>query len=136
MDKVFFDTNVLLDVLQKRKPFYPDSFEVINLALNGKVTGSISPISIADISYIARDTPRKDLIGFFQLLRSRLEVSSVNATIIDAMLQANWQDLEDSIQYYAAQSWGAHYLLTRNASDFPQSPAMPVMTPTHFLSTR
>jgi predicted nucleic acid-binding protein len=50
--KVLFDTNVILDYLMQRKPFYRDSREVILLSAENKLDGIIGAGSIADIYYI------------------------------------------------------------------------------------
>ena len=52
--KVLFDTNVIMDYLTHREPFYRDSREVIILSAEQKVDGIIGAGSIADIYYIGR----------------------------------------------------------------------------------
>jgi predicted nucleic acid-binding protein len=52
--KVLFDTNVIMDYLTHREPFYRDSREVIILSAEQKVDGIIGASSIADIYYIGR----------------------------------------------------------------------------------
>ena len=52
--KVFLDTNVLLDILAKREPFYTASAEVWSLAESGAVQGCISTISFNNIYYVVR----------------------------------------------------------------------------------
>jgi hypothetical protein len=41
---IFIDTNILLDVLAKREPFYTASAEIWSLAERGEVQGFISAI--------------------------------------------------------------------------------------------
>jgi predicted nucleic acid-binding protein len=52
--KVLFDTNVILDYLVQREPFYRDSREVIFLSAEKKLDGIIGAGSVADIYYICR----------------------------------------------------------------------------------
>lgn len=49
--RVFLDTNVILDYLLKRKPFYGDSKKVFKLCL-WKLEGCVSPHSLIDIFYM------------------------------------------------------------------------------------
>src|ERR1700730_9032623 len=51
---VFVDTNILLDVLGKRLPFYDDSAAIWNLAEHRKIEAVISAVSFTNIFYIVR----------------------------------------------------------------------------------
>ena len=46
--KVFFDTNIVLDVLRRREPFYADSVRVWTLAEGGRVRGAVSAVSFTN----------------------------------------------------------------------------------------
>ena len=50
--KVFYDSNVVLDVLLNRTEFLADSLAVLKLSENKKVKGYISVVSITDIFYL------------------------------------------------------------------------------------
>jgi len=52
--KIFLDTNVLLDVLLDRKPFYADSAAVWTLAERRTIEGLISAISFNNVYYVVR----------------------------------------------------------------------------------
>jgi predicted nucleic acid-binding protein len=52
--KVLLDTNVLLDAIARREPFYLDAQNVIDLILDSKLEGYITANSITDIYYIAK----------------------------------------------------------------------------------
>ena len=63
---VFFDTNVLIDVIARREPFYEDSAAVWTLAERGAITGLVSVLSFTNTFYIVRrladlETARKAL---------------------------------------------------------------------------
>ena len=45
---MFVDTNVLLDVLTRREPFYADSVMIWTLAERGRVRGLVSAISFTN----------------------------------------------------------------------------------------
>jgi predicted nucleic acid-binding protein len=51
---------------------------------------------------------------------------------IDALNDKEFSDLEDRIQFECAQIINAHYIITRNIADFPNSP-IPVILPEDFL---
>ena len=52
--KILVDTNVILDVILHRDPFYDDSRAVYNLFERRKCTGCVSYSTITDIFYLAR----------------------------------------------------------------------------------
>ena len=69
---LLIDTNILLDVLQVRKPYFDTSFKIWSLCeYDESVTGYISAISPMNISYIMRKelTPerRQEMIAVLSL---------------------------------------------------------------------
>lgn len=53
---VFFDTNVLVDVLARREGFYDDAFALWSLAEHRKIGGHVSAISFNNIHYLVKKT--------------------------------------------------------------------------------
>ncbi|MEO7283841.1 PIN domain-containing protein, partial [Gelidibacter sp.] len=49
--RLFIDTNVMLDLLGERPPFYEPIAKIATLAEKGKVTMVVSPISFATVNY-------------------------------------------------------------------------------------
>ena len=49
--KVFLDTNILLDYLLKRQPFYESAKKVIEMCLY-KIDGFVTPHSLIDVFYM------------------------------------------------------------------------------------
>lgn len=58
--RVFVDTDVLLDVLGKREPFWPQSARLWHLAESGRVTALISAISFNNCFYVFRKQGGRD----------------------------------------------------------------------------
>jgi predicted nucleic acid-binding protein len=50
--KVLVDTNVILDVLLKRSPFYKDSYKIFQFVDQERIKGCLSASSITDIFYL------------------------------------------------------------------------------------
>ena len=51
MKRLFIDTNVMLDLLGERVPFYEPIAKIATLAEKGKVKMMVSPISFARVNY-------------------------------------------------------------------------------------
>ena len=58
--KVFLDTNVLVDYLNKREPFFEDAASIIGICLSGQAKGVLSALSVVNAAYIMRKAYTKD----------------------------------------------------------------------------
>ena len=118
--KLLIDTNVILDVLLKREPFYEVAVDVLKLAERDDVREYISASAVTDIYYIAY-RQLKEKAAVKELLKRLLMVVSVAAVsereIISA-LELAWSDFEDSVQYSVALLNEMDGLVTRNPGDY------------------
>ena len=119
--RVFLDTNVLLDVLVSRPPFFQAAAELWSLAGSGRIRGCISAISFDNIYFVIRKyAGRKKAREALGLLRDAYEVVPVDRRLLDQAIDSNIRDFEDAVQYYCAARAKARYLVTRNPKDFPE----------------
>ena len=51
--KLFFDTNILLDVVLRREPFFRDSAAIWAMCESGEAKGLVSAISLNNVHYVA-----------------------------------------------------------------------------------
>ncbi len=134
MSKLLVDTNVVLDLLAKREPFYDSTAKLFSLADKKKVTLSISSLTFANTNYVltrlkTADKSREILRRF----RVLVKVLSLDDKVIDLSLNdLNFRDFEDGLQYYSALENGQEMIITRDLSDFKES-RIPVMTPEEYL---
>lgn len=133
--RVLVDTNVLVDVVVERQPFYTDSVAFWTLAEQGQLTGLVSAISFTNIYYIVRrleDT--KKARRALQLLRDIFQVAACDQQVINQAINAKFKDFEDAVQYVSAVHAAADCLVSRNPSHFPAASDCPVLTPAEFLA--
>ena len=127
MRKVFLDTNIILDLLAKRMPFYTEAAELFSLADKKKVRLFISAVSLANTYYILAkqnsDTEVRRILRKFKVL---VTVLDLNDKISDLALNSDFKDFEDAIQYYTALENDLEMIITRNQSDFKGS-TLPVL---------
>jgi len=134
MQKIFVDTDIILDLLAERQPFYKNAATVFTLIERGKLQGFTSPIVFANLHYIlSKQLSAKQAIINLKKLRSLLKIIPVDEKIIDASLESDFKDHEDAIQYHAAISAGISTFITRNIKDY-KNPAITVCTPEEFLN--
>jgi predicted nucleic acid-binding protein len=50
--RVLVDTNVIIDILDHREPFFEDSYKLIQLAVQGKLEVFMSAGAVTDVYYI------------------------------------------------------------------------------------
>ncbi len=136
MEKIFLDTDVILDLLSKRQPFYENSYKVFSLIDRNKIKAYTSPVIFANIHYILPKQLSKQ-IALQNLIKLRKFVNVVPITeeIIDLSLKSNFTDYEDSIQYYAALLSDISILLTRNLKDYKNA-KIAVSTPEEYIKMR
>ena len=130
---VLVDTNVMIDFLTTREPFYKASSEVIMKCAGEEIEGHIAIHSIPNLQYILRKTSeekrRKWLLDICEFLR----VEGVSHDdVVKAIGMKDFKDFEDCLQDRCAESIGADYIITRNVKDFDGS-AVPAVSPEEFL---
>lgn len=131
--RLFVDTNVLLDVLARRQPFYGASAEVWSLVERGVHPGFISAISFNNIYYIVRKTAgRRSADRALKALRDIFDCVAPDRGIVNQAIDSEYSDFEDAVQFHSAVRADADYLVTRDAAGFPTTgPA--VVTPEELL---
>ena len=133
MNKIFFDTDVILDISIKREMDIKDSVKVINFVENGLYKGYTSTIIFSNIYYIQRKLIGHEIsIKFLKNLRLLLTVLNVNDSTINKALESEFKDFEDAIQYFTAIENNMDCIITRNVKDYKNS-IIPVYTPTELL---
>jgi predicted nucleic acid-binding protein len=133
--KIMLDTNVVLDVLARREPFFERSQAVIRLVAEGKATGAVTANAITDIYYILRKYLDKETVkGALRGLMELLEVVDVTGGECLAALDLAMDDYEDALLACCAKNWDAGCIISRDTKDFTKSPIM-ALTPEDFLKT-
>ena len=136
MKKVFIDTNIVIDLLSKREPFYDESANLFSLADKKIIELSTSSLTIANTNYILlQQTNSKNAKEILRKLRLIVKVLSLDDKIIGVALNDNsFSDFEDGLQYFTAIENNQDLIITRNLKDFKAS-KLPVMTARQFLET-
>ena len=132
--KVFIDTNVLLDVLALRKPFYPEAERVWSLAESGRIDAYVSAISFNNCYYIIHKYGgRRSADKAIHLLRDVFSPIDLTAQVLNQAIDAGFSDFEDAIQFHSAVHAQVSCIITRNQSHFPRTPVS-VLSPAEFLA--
>lgn len=135
MKKIFIDTDIILDLLTKREPFYNNASLLFSLIDKGKIKAFSSSLIFSNLYYILRKVKgSKQTIKILQKLSTLIEILSVDSKIITLSLQSEFKDFEDAIQYYTAIENNVPVIITRNVKDFKPA-KIKILTPDEFLSS-
>jgi predicted nucleic acid-binding protein len=137
MDKVFLDTNVILDYLLARTPFDAEAKRFFVDAELGKIELYASALTFCNMSYIVRKL--KSPAEFQAILSDLLlliAVTPIDGFVLQQAIAANYKDFEDAVQYQSAlNTFGLTHLITRNKADFTET-LLPIFTPSEYWQAK
>ena len=130
--RILIDTNVILDMIAKREPFFTSAAKVILLSAEEKIEAYITANVVTDISYIAcrhymRESEARDMLH--KLLK--LDVGHKDCL---RALTLPMEDYEDALLAVCAKRVNADYIITRDIEHFRSSPVSPI-SPDDFLKS-
>ena len=135
MKHVFLDTNILVDILANRQPFYKASSEIYKLGLRKQMFFYTSSNTISTLHYLLKKFIEEDSIRkSLDEITNVLSIIPVDINIIKKSLKSSHRDFEDAIQITSAQSiHNMDCIVTRDLKDFKTS-EIKVFTPDEFLT--
>ncbi|MDI6688772.1 MAG: PIN domain-containing protein [Desulfobacterales bacterium] len=133
--KVLIDTNVILDMLAKREPFFEAAAKLLFLSAEEKIEAYITSNMVTDIYYVARrhymqESQARDMIHRLLQIFRVLEVGHKECL---KALELPMPDYEDALLSICAKRINAVYIVTRDLEHFKNSPVSPV-SPGDFLN--
>jgi predicted nucleic acid-binding protein len=131
--KIFIDSDIILDLLCKREPFYSFAAEVFTLGDTNKIELVTTSLVFANVFYILRKLlgieKAKELL---RKLRIIISVVSVDEKVVDLALNSKFTDFEDGLQYFTARENDIKIILTRNVKDYKEKDLL-IQTPEEYL---
>jgi len=136
MKKLLIDTNIVIDLLAKREPYYTDSARLFSLADKKQVKLNVSSLTIANTHYtlmkVKNSNESKSILRKLKLI---VDVLALDDKVIGlALNDTDFEDFEDGIQYFSAIENNVDLIITRNLKDYKKS-ILPVMTPGQYLNS-
>ena len=131
--RAFIDTNVIIDVLARREPFYADSRRVLLWCQSGCGCGLVSTLTYANVAYVMRKYAGLEpmLMSINKLHKICETAPMADSTVVYALGSGN-SDFEDAMQYESALSAHADVIVTRNPADF-NGADIRILSPSEFL---
>lgn len=116
--RVLIDTNIILDYLLQREPFFQNAnllFQAIN---SGRIVAYVTATTLTDIFYIARrhtGSIEQARQATFEILTA-MAICPVNRAVLESAFASAIPDFEDAVQIACAISQGLDAIVTRDAT--------------------
>ncbi|MBC7798428.1 MAG: PIN domain-containing protein [Pyrinomonadaceae bacterium] len=134
MNKIFLDTDVTLDFLLKRQPFYTNAQIIFEKITLGEIEGYVIDVTTVNVFYVSRKTlgnvAAKKLV---EDLLTLVEICVTNKQNLQDAVSSNFADYEDAVQHACAVAENLDAIATRNVSDYKNS-NINSYTPSDFLA--
>jgi len=136
MKSLYLDTNIVLDLLANRDPFYADAARLFSMADKKEIRLSVSSLTFANTNYILLQSKKsEEAKQILRKLKLIVQVLPLDEKIVElALNDTDFKDYEGALQYFTAIENGADALITRNLKDFRKA-NIPVMTADQYLQT-
>lgn len=135
MQKIFFDTNIVVDFLGERENFYEAAAKIMTLADKKKIKILTSPTSISNAFYVlAKYENSKIALEKIRKFKVLCSISIMNDEVIEKAINSDFKDFEDAMQYYSAIASKCDLIVTRNEKDF-KTALIPIMNSESYLQT-
>jgi predicted nucleic acid-binding protein len=132
---LFVDSDIILDLLAKREPNYIHAANLFTLIDHKEVNAFTSPIVFANLHYILRKlTSNATALKSLRKLKTLINILPVDEKVIEQLLNSEFTDFEDAIQYFTAVNNKINIIITRNKTDYKKS-KISVLTAEEFLKT-
>ena len=133
--RIMVDTNVIMDILKRREPFFTDSYQSVHSNIKEDGECMLSASAATDIFYMLRkalQSPQQARERLAQLAQL-VTFADVAGLDIHTALSRPMSDFEDAVVDAVAERNEVDYILTRHKKVFAGS-VIPAVTPTEFLA--
>ena len=119
---LMLDTNIVLDHIGRREPFYELSRRTCLLGIVGEARTFISASMVTDLfCLLCKDFGSHEAQRMIEEDLSFLNIVGVSPDDVAEALALKWNDVEDCLVACCAKKIGADYIITRNTRDFERS---------------
>lgn len=123
--KLLLDTNIVIDFLNERDPFYQKARLLMLCGRAGEFDLWISSSQFSDLLYILSEGGRRSELARatkqLRGLRTFVQAHPLSSEEIDIVLSSPWQDPEDQLLAEAALRLRADAIISRDAERFKDS---------------
>ncbi len=117
--KILFDTNIILDVLLLRKPYYTSATFLLSEVEHGNIEGYLCPTTITTIGYlVSKVKGTSDAKKIIKNLINIFKLTELNQQVFETACNHKINDYEDAVLHESARLSNIEGIITRNIKDF------------------
>lgn len=132
--RILLDTNIVLDVLLRRQPFYDESYAIWKASDEGKFDAHVAAFALPAVYYICEKQAGKSAASSaISTCLAAFEVSALYRECVIAAHSMRGRDFEDNLQVACAITDFPQGIVTRDPTGFAESP-VPVYSPAEWLN--
>ncbi|MCC3404434.1 MAG: PIN domain-containing protein [Microcoleus sp. PH2017_10_PVI_O_A] len=127
--RVLIDTNIVLDFLLQREPFFQDAELLFQAIEAGQIIGYVTATTLTDIFYISRKHTRsvEQARQAVSETLTAMVICPIDRAVLESAFNSGLVDFEDAVQIFGAVAQGLDAILTRDSKGFLSSP-IPVLS--------
>ncbi|MEX0770924.1 MAG: PIN domain-containing protein [Balneolaceae bacterium] len=132
--KILFDTNILLDLLLMRKPYYESVAQLISFVETRMIEGWLCPNTVSTVHYLLNEAlDKQQAAGHLKTILSMYRVPELNQAVFNQAALGEYSDYDYALTYQSALQADVDGILTRNREHYSDS-SLPVCTPDKLLA--
>lgn len=129
MMRVLLDTNIVLDRLLRRLPWFATQADFWQAVRDGRITEYVSATTVTDIFYIARRIiGREAALSAVRECLEAFQICAVDGEVLADAIGLPGRDYEDNVQIVCAGVNALDAIITRDEDGFAAS-TTPILTP-------
>ena len=133
MIKAFIDPDLILEFLTNKQPQSEEISKIFSLAEKNEVKLLASAQSFSSLYHWLRQyASHEKVIEKLQMLTQLIDIGALDKKAVVTALKSSFNNLEDGMQNYCAESNNVKVLITRRHKDYRNS-GLSIMSPALFL---
>jgi predicted nucleic acid-binding protein len=127
--RVLIDTNIVLDFLLQREPFFQDTELLFQAIEAEQIISYVTATTLTDIFYISRKHTRsvEQARQAVSETLTAMVICPIDRAVLESAFNSGLVDFEDAVQIFGAVAQGLDAILTRDSKGFLSSP-IPVLS--------
>lgn len=131
--RVLLDTNIVLDFILVRQPFFTEADQIFIELQNNKFKAFISAITPINAFYTTRKEKGKEIaFEAIEELLKLVQIARCDKNVFQNALSLGFDDYEDAVQHECALAENLDAIVTRNTKDYKNA-SMTIYSPNDFL---
>ena len=131
--RVLLDTNVVLDFVLARQPFFAEADSIFIKLQNNDFTAFVSPITPINVFYTTRkERDKATAFAAIEALIKLVQITNCDNLVFQNALALGFNDFEDAVQCACAAAENLDAIVTRNTKDFANA-SLQIFSPSEFL---